>query len=188
MRSSTGKRSLLAAMVFLFFSFSTAYATVMVFMDIEALASQSDVIVHARIGESRTYVDPSDEQVVTDTQLHVIRTVKGEHQRELTVQQWGGEYQGSIYRVPGDARLREGEEVVVFMHTGGRDGLYLTAMAQSVYRVIRDDKTVRVLRELSPLSFLSQTQGPADIEHRPDEEVELEVFFSTLEALVGGQP
>jgi hypothetical protein len=53
---------------------------------------------------------------------------------ELVLRQFGGETEGLVERVPGDPRLADGEDVVVFLRNGPGVA-FLTAMAQSVYHL-----------------------------------------------------
>jgi hypothetical protein len=170
-------------------------ATVMRFADLARLVEISDMIVQGKVVDARTYRSGSDGQVVTDTTVEVSRSFYGKSERRVTFQQWGGAFEGSHRVIPGDASFEQGEEVVVFLHNGGGDGydpeksggLYLSALGQAKFRVVRDDEDVRVERDLEDMVFMEDGAGvPGTMVIRPSEAIELPSFVAELESLVAG--
>ena len=73
----------------------------------------------------------------------------------------------------------------MFLHTAPKaPGLFLSALGQSKYRVVRTGKTLNVQRELNDISFLVEGTAPTRMQARPDETVGYDSFVAELEALV----
>jgi hypothetical protein len=133
-----------------------AAATVVRFMSLEKLVERSDTIVRARLVDSRTYFDSDQNVIVTDSTFRVDRDYLSSVGDEIVVQQWGGELGDRALVIPGDAHFKKGEETILFLKKGDGTHHYLTALAQSKYRVWKKGKFTYVQRDLSELSFLAQ--------------------------------
>ncbi|MFW5967217.1 MAG: hypothetical protein ACOCV2_06845 [Persicimonas sp.] len=166
---------------------STASATVMTYNDLDRMVEISDVIVHGTVVEQHTYMDKEQERVVTDTTLEVERNFYGASSQEITFQQWGGEYEGEIHRIPGDAQFQEGEEVILFLHEG--DGVLApSALGQSKYQVreLGDDGKI-ASRDFSDIELLiEQPDGSKRMFEMPEETRSFESLTAELETLVAG--
>jgi hypothetical protein len=76
---------LIAAVVVVAFS-SVAGATVMTYMDLETLVSESDVIVRGEVAEMQMVTD--DRGTFRHTTVEVDTTYLGESRDEVTLEQW----------------------------------------------------------------------------------------------------
>lgn len=164
---------------------STASATVMTYADLDRLVEISDVIVHGTVTEQHSYLDDEQERVVTDTTLEVERNFYGASSEEVTFQQWGGEYDGEIHRIPGDAQFQEGEEVVLFLHEG--DGVLApAALGQSKFQVREfGDEGKVASRDFSDIELLiERPDGSQRMAELPDETRLFESLTAELETLV----
>lgn len=165
---------------------STASATVMKYAGLERLIEISDVIIYGKVVDQKTYLDQSQNRVVTDTTFAVDKTFWGEVDKKVTIQQWGGTYKGKTHVVPGDARFEMGEETVVFLHRG--DGiLALSALGQSKYSVEQTKDGKLVYRDLNDIAFLvQQNDGQKKVKHLPSETRSFDDFVAELNSLVAG--
>lgn len=130
-----------------------AEATVAVELPRPQLIADADLVVRVTVLDHRSAWDADNTAIRTWTRLRVAEYLKGSGPSELTVRQIGGEADGLAQYVPGDPRLREGAELVVFLRRG--EGVnFLTAMAQSVFYVERGaDGAAYVRRDLTGLTF-----------------------------------
>ncbi|MEZ4390073.1 MAG: hypothetical protein R3A48_03165 [Polyangiales bacterium] len=132
---------------------ASADATVAVELPRAQLVSDADLVVRVTVLDHRSAWDADNTAIRTWTRLRVTEYLKGSGPSELTVRQIGGEAEGLAQYVPGDPRLREGADLVVFLRRG--EGVqFLTAMAQSVFYVERGpDGEAYVRRDLTGLTF-----------------------------------
>lgn len=130
-----------------------AHATTVVLVDVQEQGLLSTAVVHARVVAADPVRTP--EAAYVDTQLQVLETLSGSAPPLLVVRQIGGTHEGVTVRVPGDARLEPGTEVVAFVReVEGR--WYLTAMSQSVWAIQGRGPEAVVLRELDDVSVLER--------------------------------
>ena len=137
------------------------------YADTAELTAISDTIVEGTVLSYRSYIAESG-NISTDWTIAVSDVWLGDVGETVTFTQMGGEVDGRVLYVPGDAVLEVGAEVVLFMRTvEGR--LYLSAMGQSMYTVDRtgldpvpeipSDPTVGVL-QVEPGSMRLATPPP----------------------------
>ncbi len=164
---------------------SSASATVMKFADLAMLVDISDVIVQGKVVRETFLKEKGTGDTVTRTEIEVSRTFFGKTQKTIVFQQWGGIEDGKTSGIAGDARFEVGEEVVLFLHTAKKDpGLFLSAMGQSKYKVIRTEKSVNVWRSLADMSFLVEGVAPTKLEAKKDETLGYDSFTAELESLI----
>lgn len=162
---------------------STAHATVMKYADLTMLVEISDVIVQGTVVKE-TFLQ-EDGHTVTRTEIKVSRTFLGEPLKTRVFQQWGGVADEKTSGVPGDARFEIGEEVILFMHTAPKSpGLFLSALGQSKYKVLKEKGGPQVWRKLDDLAFLEEGSAPTRVSARPDEKLGYDSFVAELEALI----
>lgn len=126
---------------------AAAWATTSLYATLPELSRLSTAVVIARVGAVRQGVDAEIHRPMLETTLEVQEVVAGKAPSRLDVVQIGGTSQGRTTRVPGDATLAERQEGVFFLReVGGR--WYLTALEQSVFRIVRDPTGVRLERDL----------------------------------------
>lgn len=164
-----------------------ASATVMIYLDLGGLVEHSDVIVHGKVVDQQTLIDEQRDQVVTRTTLEVETTYLGDERETVTFQQWGGEWEGVLRKIPGDPDFEPYEEVVLFLNAGEGEyeGLYLTAMSQSVYTVRRDGDQPRVYRDLRDIGLVKD-ESAIDIMHADLERNTFASFEAELMSLIAG--
>ena len=107
-----------------------AFATTMFFVDDVTQAQQSDAVVIATIGAAQTKSTPKS--IITETQITVEEVLTGAAPATLHIIQTGGTHEGKTLFFPGDARLVEGQKVVLFLNEENGEW-FLTALEQSKY-------------------------------------------------------
>jgi len=159
----------------------------MKYMGLVDLVEDSEVIVHATIAKHEYFSDESrNGQVMTRWTLDVKEGFHGAKSGEkIAFLQWGGiASDGMGHRIPGDAQFKKGEEVVLFLNRSEKDGkLYLTALGQSKYSIVRSKDDVQAIRDLSSVAIFDGEQ-PQKIEHRHDEHRNYDSLRAELQSLV----
>jgi hypothetical protein len=138
-----------------------ASATVVVLHSIEKMTQNADVIVHARVGDSR--VTREQGRTVTLTEIEVLDGYKGAKPGDvLTIYQVGGVWEGQRTEVIGAYAWTAGEEIVLFAvnHTGGRIVTYGVGVGR--YHVERDGVGVEVVPSYGDVAVMRQAQGGAN--------------------------
>ena len=134
MTRSTLPRALFSSLLLLFLS---ASATTLVQMDLPELTRSADVIVHGTVRRLESRWSGDGRLIVTDVEIQVTETLKGEAPGTLVVTQPGGRVGDIAQRVSGLASFTPSEEVVVFLaRPGGRD-FRVVGLAQGKYQVLR---------------------------------------------------
>lgn len=161
----------------------SAFSTTMVYRSVSELVAMSDAVVRGTLVGSHSYWGPSEldtadsQTIYTDWTLSVDETLSGAVDPSLIIRQWGGEVDGQSLRIPGDARLAEGEQVVLFLRE--LDGVYyLTAMGQAklavslqggeqtgegVYSPEVSPIDATLIRDLSDMAFYEVVEGRPQI-------------------------
>lgn len=174
-----------ALLVFLLFVASFAHATVMKYVGLPELVEMSDVIVHGHVTAKNTFVDAKTGHLLTNVTVTPARVFHGPEKVSFTFQQWGGQTDEKRSGIPGDARFEDGEEVILFLRKADLEpGLFLTALGQSKFKIIRSEDGATAYRELHDISFLKDGDGPTQIEHLEDEKRNAVYLMKELEALV----
>jgi hypothetical protein len=91
------------------------YATTVIPMGVEKLASVSTHIVEARAVKSVSQWNAEHTLILTYTQFAVTRTLKGQAPGTIMVRQLGGTVDGVSQKVAGVRHWRPGEEAVLFL-------------------------------------------------------------------------
>jgi hypothetical protein len=168
------------------FAASPAEATVAVQVDRPQLVEMSDLVVRATVLDATSRWNEDRTQIITLTRLSVTQYLKGGGSTELVVRQFGGEVDGLVSRVSGDARLEAGADVVLCLRRGA-GVVYLTAMAQSVWYVAPPvaGVTPDVHRDLSGLTLARMQGGQVRVIEHPtaDARETLPQLLSSLAAL-----
>ncbi len=163
-----------------------AEATVAVQVDRARLVEMSDLVVRATVVGATSRWNEDRTQIITLTRLAVTQYVKGDGPAELVLRQFGGEVDGLVSRVSGDARLEAGADVVLCLRRGA-GVVYLTAMAQSAWYVAAQAPGVapEVHRDLSGLTLARMQGGQVRVIEHPaaDPRETLPQLVSSLAAL-----
>lgn len=164
---------------------SSADATVMRYADLARLVETSHIVVKGTVQDLNTRTE-SDGTMWTEIHVDVAQVYMGEVGGELVFEQWGGEDRGRQARIPGDARLERGQEVVLFLiRDENSPRIALTALSQSVYEIRRDASGNRlVYRDLGDLSFLMPTEEGSRIVHHRDPPHDWYAFESILQEII----
>ena len=160
MRNTWWKRGAFAAVLACsMFLAAPADATVVVQVDRAQLVGMSDLVVRATVGNAQTRWSDDHARILTYTRLTVTQYLKGTGPTELVLRQMGGEIDGLVSRIAGDAHLTPGQDVVLCLRQG--DGVvFLTAMAQSAWYVTAQPGATPVAsRDLSGLTFARMIDG-----------------------------
>jgi len=168
-------------------------ATVVEELSLEELTDEATHVVRARVGAQ--YVHPERGQrgeIYTRTELTVLGYLKGEGPPQMTVQQLGGEFGTYRLSISGNATLRPGDEVVVFLsYDDDADLSYVVALSQGLYRVVRTQETSWVERDLSGLSFYTAGAVPYElpsvVQALSDLEVRIKGGFGPGDLELGGE-
>lgn len=137
-------------------------AATMRYADISALTQHSDVVVRGRIVDADVYLDESNGHITTRWTLAVEESLKGGVTGTVSFTQWGGQLDGVIERIPGDAAFTMNEHAVVFLRVGEEGGLFLTALAQSKFAIIDQDSEGIVGVPASSLRLHPLTMWPGE--------------------------
>lgn len=152
-----------AALVFSTFLSSTAEATVAIQLDRPQLVAMSDLVVRATVGGVTSRWNEDHSQILTLTRLTVTQYLQGSGPSELVLRQFGGEVDGLVSRIAGDAHLEPGQDVVLCLRRGA-GVVYLTAMAQSAWFVTSPQGAEPVAtRDLSGLTLARVVDGRMQI-------------------------
>jgi hypothetical protein len=152
--------SVIVALLAIEFVPARAHATVVVPLTRAELVQRADLIVRASVLSQRFGWNQAHTQIVTLTTLHVTQYLKGQGSSDLVLRQFGGQVDGMVSRVAGDAQLQPGQEVVVFLRASNEGVVFLTALAQSSYLVVHSPNTAPVVqRDLTDLTFAAHS-GP----------------------------
>lgn len=122
---------------------SSAAATVSVELPIAELAKLSEVVVRGHVIGLRSVEGtlPDARDIATEITIAPQALLRGHAANEIRFFVHGGTVGRRAVVVPGEGSFRLGEDVVVFLMRG-RDRLWLTALAQGKWSVVRDDAGV----------------------------------------------
>jgi len=114
-----------------------AAATTMLRIELSELAQTSDTVVHGTVRRLESRWSGDRTRIVTDVEIQVTETLKGQAGSTVLVVQPGGRVGDIGQVVHGLASFSEGEEVVVFLERRGTSAFRVTGMAQGKYQVRR---------------------------------------------------
>ncbi|GEM_PF-6293515 len=182
-----GPAFLVAFLVTLFFS-AQASATTMVFADLEKMIEISDLIVEGTVVSQNTYVSEELGHVVTTTKIKTTTVFYGKEEASYSFTQWGGDYDGKMAHIPGDAAFKIGEKVVLFLatpkHKNEKGFLFLSLLAQSKYTVTNSGTKKMVTRDLSDVAFVDP--DTTTFSKKGDDFYKYDVFVAELNAQIAG--
>jgi len=152
-------RSLTAAMLlFVALLALPALGAVMVRMTLDDLVGESDLVVRGTVLSSKSFLDSKTGKVMTTHQVRVDETLKGKTASQVAVVTLGGELEEIGQIVPGEARLDEGEEVVLCLASGPL-GYSVVAMSQGKFRVVKEGTPTMLRRDLGDILFVGTKKG-----------------------------
>jgi hypothetical protein len=177
----------LASLALVVTTTSLAHATVVVPLSLADQVDRADLVVRAHVGAAHSAFVPERGSILTWTELEITDVLKGQASSTLVLRQMGGTADGQTMAVPGDAHLRPGDDVILFLrtdHGGGGSDVFLLALAQSAYFVNGQEAS----RDLSQLTF-AVLGGPSGTQlSDPGHEVSMRVdaLISQIRGLAGG--
>ncbi len=153
----------LMVMTLLLVAATTARATVSVALSLTQLTRTSRIVARGHIVDVQCRLgsptDPRD--IVTEVTLIADATIVGQPARAYRFLVHGGRVGSRAVVVPGEASFRAGEEVVVFLMESRGDVLWLNALAQGKWSVVRDDAGVPWAGSSASRADLVSRQGTA---------------------------
>lgn len=158
-----------------------ASATSMLKVDLPELAQSAEVIVHGTVRRMESRWSGDGRLIVTDVEIQVTESLKGQAGNTLLVIQPGGSVGDIGQKVSGLASFAPNEEVVVFLRRRGPGSYQVTAMAQGKYKVMRTEGGTRALavpESTSELHLLDATT------HAPTESSRRELPLAELKAAI----
>jgi hypothetical protein len=135
---------------------SVADATTVVLLSRAELVAKSDTVARVTVGEAVSTESDDGTMIVTRTALTVTQLLKGSASGTLQLEQIGGTYKGKTQKISGDAVLVPGEDAVVFLKSGDKGRVYLTALALAAYHV---DAKGMVHRDLGGMTLMKKENG-----------------------------
>ena len=115
---------------------STALATTLVKADLSWLTRNSDAVVVGTVGSVHSRYTADRMRIMTNSEIAVSQTLKGQVPATVVVMQPGGEVGNVGQLVSGVARFSPGEEVVVFLEKRG-ERYVVTGLGQGKYTLER---------------------------------------------------
>lgn len=124
-------------------------ATTLLRTDVAELSSASDTIVQGTVRRVQSRWSGDGRRIVTDVEIEVTDTLKGQPGGTVLVTQPGGKVGDIGQVIHGLATFSPGEEVIVFLEKRGKVSFQVSSMAQGKFQVRRDadGKTVLAVPE-----------------------------------------
>lgn len=134
----------------------SAGATVLVPMDVDALAASSDLIVRGTAGETGSAWTADRKQIRSTTPVTVSQWVKGESKPVIAVATPGGTVGELTQQVSGAPRFQPGEEVLLFLvRQPGEPARYaITGFSQGKFAVTTQGGRSMITRNLPQTATL----------------------------------
>ena len=129
---------------------------------LEALTDRSTHVVRARVQRQSSAREAGPAGIYTRSVLQVEEALKGAAASTLVVRQAGGTVGAEQVELPGDAVLREGEEVLVFLSCApDKDACALIGLAQGKFHLAADGKgALQASRDFAQTSFMGEALSP----------------------------
>ena len=110
-------------------------ATVLMALDLDALAQKADMVMRAQVLSAQTETRGNPSRILTDVELELLECWKGNCPRVVTALVMGGREGGIEQQLSGAAEFTPGEECVVFLKAHGQNHFSVLGMAQGKYRL-----------------------------------------------------
>lgn len=137
---------------------NSVWATYALIDDISTMSQQSEVIIHAVVGDQAVYED-EDGRLITLTTLEVIEGIQGIASGELVkVYQVGGELNGRVQKVLGQQQYRFGDEVMLFA-VKLDDMIVSYGSGIGKFNVIRENSGIRVKEDIHDVISVKKLQN-----------------------------
>lgn len=172
---------------------ATAQATIVKSVSVEEMAKTADVIVVGEVLSRTSSWNDAKTRIYTVTRVRVGEAIKGSTGgAEIQIRQIGGTLDGLTQQIVGNAKLAEGEEVLVFLD---RDETlpfhYVVGMAQGKFSIDRKSGIARVRRSMEGLALAKVVDRQIKtFEHAPktEEAPTLDAFRAQITAALAPKP
>lgn len=160
-----------------------ALATTLLKVDLGQLTRSSDAVVIGRVQSVQSRFSSDGLKILTDAEISVTQTLKGQVAQAVVVMQPGGAVGDVGQHVAGVARFTPGEEVAVFLEKRG-SRYFVTGLGQGKYRLERwsDGKTYAVPADLDADLVDPLTRQPVAQDKAP---ILLETFVQKVVTAAG---
>jgi hypothetical protein len=116
-------------------------ATQVEYLPVEALGSDSPVVVRGNVTDVRSYWNDARTRILTETTVRVSERYKGAPAGQLRIVQMGGEVDGVRMTVAGSLEWMPGEDVVLFLEDSLPGRYRVTGFSQGKFGVQADPQT-----------------------------------------------
>lgn len=127
-----------------------ASATTMLRVDLPELIQSAEVIIHGTVRRMESRWSGDGRKIVTDVEIEVAETLKGQAGGTVLVTQPGGRVGDIGQKVGGQPSFTPGEEVVLFLERRRPQAFRVVGMAQGKYQVRRSEDGTRTLAVPEP--------------------------------------
>lgn len=168
---------------------ATAWATIVQALDLEQLSKKADVVVHGQVIDRAAAWNPTRSRIYTVTRVAVTDPLKGPHKKGTVIQirQLGGTVGDITQSIVGNARLTDGEEVMLFLnHDPAKQLHYIVGMAQGKYAIERSGKAAVVKNDLTGLALADLDDGRLDGLKHGDDVTTHQVTLAQFKAKIRG--
>ncbi len=134
----------------------SATAAVLVYRPLDDLVRNADAVVHATVLSSKSFQAEEEGRIYTRHTLLVSEYLKGEGAKEVTVVTLGGELEEIGQIVPGEARFKVGEEVVLCLRKATGTDFVVLNMTQGKFRVEKKADGPTLVQDTKGALFLGR--------------------------------
>ncbi|MEE2757644.1 MAG: hypothetical protein VYA30_13395 [Myxococcota bacterium] len=149
---------------------NASLATTVIKLSVDQLATESDLIVRGFVTAKESGWNKVRTRIYTHTTLDISQLIKSKlpQQAKVVIRQIGGEVDGLVQHVSGNAEFSEGEEVIVFLEKHPtEDVMVVMGMAQGKFSVDRSQSPPRVRQKNTHLRKIERRTQPQILNLRP---------------------
>lgn len=167
---------------------SLLFSSVALQLSNKEMTEKADEIVIGTVKSIDYILNEKQQTPYTITTVSVERWIKGNsREKDIRIRQIGGKFGDQQLFISGDARMKEGEKVLLFLKRG-EEFRFILALAQAKFSIIRDEKTgeEKVIRDISRLGLGKFDSAGKMIVEKPSEEkpVLLKDFLKEIESYI----
>jgi|YNPNPStandDraft_1061719.scaffolds.fasta_scaffold48176_4 hypothetical protein len=164
------------------------YASVALKLSNKELAQKADEILIGTVKDISYIIDEKQKTPYTITTITVDKWIKGRsNEKEIKVRQIGGKFKDQQLFITGDARLNQGERVLLFL-TKGEEYRFLLALSQAKFSIVMDERLKEevVVRDMSSLGLARfNSEGKLEVENpQPEKPIRLKDFIKEIESYI----
>lgn len=147
--------------LFLFLAPCHAYSTTVVSLSVDKMTKEADLIVRGVVNSRTTQWNQAKTRIYTITKIDIQETYKGsiKASHSISIRQIGGEIDGLVQTIAGNAKFSAGEEVIVFLESHPTEGIhFVMGMAQGKYSINRTRNPPAISRSINSLHRVNVRQ------------------------------